>query len=69
MLNKSLIRMLFLMHAILPAVALAQDIPTGNRWRYTRVANKLNICNDEINSMDEQHLETRCNMERPGSKP
>ena len=59
MLNKVLMGMLFLMLAFLPAMSLAQDMPTGKWWRYPRMANKLNLSDEEIRRLDEQFLETR----------
>ena len=59
MLNKVLMGMLFLMLAFLPAMPHAQDMPTGKWWRYPRLANKLNLSDEEIRRLDEQFLETR----------
>ncbi len=59
MLNKIHIGLLLLLWLVLPAATLAQDMPSGKWWRIPRVAEQLNLSDEEKGALDELFLDSR----------
>jgi Spy/CpxP family protein refolding chaperone len=59
MLRKMLYTSLLLVFLILPATTSAKNIGLGKWWRHPKVAEKLNLSEDERHSLDKRFVDSR----------
>ena len=59
MLNKLLTGTLLFIVVFTPAVAVAQRVPAGKWWRVPRLANELNLTDEQQRQLDELHIQNR----------
>jgi len=59
MLNKVLMGMLAFAWLITPAISMGQKTPAGKWWRMPRVAEQLNLSDQEKQELDERYVDNR----------